>query len=77
MHNCLAERSITITVKPILLLLQFVQWLDALMMVFNVNDELSGSVLPGFYARMAQYRDFSDIPLLLVGIKGILLFENY
>lgn len=40
------------------------------MLVFNVDDELSSSVLPSYYARMSHYRDFSDIPVFLVGIKG-------
>ena len=40
------------------------------MLVFNVDDELSSSVLPSYYARITHYRDFCDIPVFLVGIKG-------
>ena len=51
-------------------------WLDALMLVFNVDDELSSSVLPSYYSRMCHYRDFSNIPIFLVGIKGKLSFNG-
>lgn len=50
--------------------LKFVNWLDGVILVFNIDDELSSSVLPGYYNRMSDYRDFSDIPVFLVGIKG-------
>ena len=43
------------------------------MLVFNVDDELSSSVLPSYFARMSHHRDFSDIPVFLVGIKGRLI----
>ena len=46
------------------------------MLVFNVDDELSSSVLPSYYARMSHYRDFSDIPVFLVGIKGKFVFSS-
>lgn len=58
------------------LLLQFVHWFDALILVYNVIDELSCTVLPGYYARMSQYRDLSDLPLFLVGVKGITIVKR-
>ena len=39
--------------------------------VFSLDDELSFSVLSGYYAKMAQYRKYiSDIPVVLVAITG-------
>ena len=51
--------------------LQFTQWVDAVIFVFSLDDELSFSVLSGYYAKMAQYRKYiSDVPVILVGING-------
>ena len=45
--------------------------MDSLIFVFSLDDELSFSVLSGYYAKMAQYRKYiSDIPVVLVGING-------
>ncbi|XP_068716325.1 arf-GAP with GTPase, ANK repeat and PH domain-containing protein 1-like isoform X2 [Montipora foliosa] len=50
--------------------LQFTQWVDAVIFVFSLDDELSFSVLSGYYAKMAQYRKYiSDVPVILVGIN--------
>ena len=39
--------------------------------VFSLDDELSFSVISGYYAKMAQYRKYiSDIPVVLVAING-------
>jgi len=44
---------------------------DAVIFVFSLDDELSFSVLSGYYAKMAQYRKYiSDIPVVLVAING-------
>ena len=51
--------------------LQFTQWVDAVIFVFSMDDELSFSVLSGYYAKLAQYRKYiSDIPVILVAING-------
>lgn len=50
---------------------QFTQWVEAVIFVFSLDDELSFSVLSGYYAKMAQYRKYiSDIPVVLVAITG-------
>ncbi|XP_078377192.1 arf-GAP with GTPase, ANK repeat and PH domain-containing protein 1-like isoform X2 [Oculina patagonica] len=55
---------------------QFTQWVEAVIFVFSLDDELSFSVLSGYYAKMAQYRKYiSDIPVVLVaitdGVSGV------
>ncbi|XP_032240266.2 arf-GAP with GTPase, ANK repeat and PH domain-containing protein 3 isoform X2 [Nematostella vectensis] len=49
--------------------LQFTQWVDAVIFVFSLDDELSYNVISGYYAKMAQYRNISDVPILLVAMK--------
>ncbi|XP_029192414.2 arf-GAP with GTPase, ANK repeat and PH domain-containing protein 1-like isoform X2 [Acropora millepora] len=50
--------------------LQFTQWVDAVIFVFSLDDELSFSVLSGYFAKMAQYRKYiSDVPVVLVSIN--------
>ena len=45
--------------------------MEAVIFVFSLDDELSFSVLSGYYAKMAQYRKYiSDIPVVLVAITG-------
>lgn len=46
--------------------------------VFSLDDELSYSMIPGYYAKMAQYRNIADIPVILVAMRGntIQLFLN-
>ena len=52
-------------------LLQFTQWVEAVIFVFSLDDELSFSVLSGYYAKMAQYRKYiSDVPVVLVALTG-------
>lgn len=49
--------------------------MDAVVFVFSLDDELSFSVLSGYYAKMAQYRKYiSDVPVVLVAINGEFLF---
>ncbi|XP_031551246.1 arf-GAP with GTPase, ANK repeat and PH domain-containing protein 1-like [Actinia tenebrosa] len=49
--------------------LQFTQWVDAVIFVFSLDDELSYSMIPGYYAKMAQYRNISDVPVILVAMR--------
>ena len=59
-------------------LLQFTQWVEAVIFVFSLDDELSFSVLSGYYAKMAQYRKYiSDVPVVLVALTGKQIFGNY
>lgn len=58
--------------------LQFTQWVDAVIFVFSLDDELSFSVLSSYYAKMAQYRKYiSDIPVVLVALNdGVMSIDQ-
>lgn len=59
-------------------LLQFTQWVEAVIFVFSLDDELSFSVLSGYYAKMAQYRKYiSDVPVVLVALTGKHIWQIY
>lgn len=45
-------------------------WVDAVIFVFSLEDELSFQTVYHYYSRMANYRNTSEIPLVLVGTQG-------
>lgn len=57
---------------------QFTQWVEAVIFVFSLDDELSFSVLSGYYAKMTQYRKYiSDVPVVLVALTdGVTSIEQ-
>ena len=40
--------------------------------VFSLENETSFNAIYNYYAKMSQYRNMQDIPLILVGTQGIL-----
>ena len=50
--------------------LQFCSWVDAVILVFSVEDETSFQLLYNFYAKIAHYRNTADLPMILVGTQG-------
>lgn len=50
--------------------LQFCSWVDAVILVFSVEDEMSFQMLYNFYAKIAHYRNTADLPMILVGTQG-------
>ena len=52
--------------------LQFCSWVDAVILVFSVEDEMSFQLLYNFYAKIAHYRNTADLPMILVGTQGML-----
>lgn len=50
--------------------LQFAMWVDAVIFVFSLEDEISFQTVYHYYSRMANYRNTSEIPLVLVGTQG-------
>jgi len=52
--------------------LQFTSWVDAVIFVFSLENETSFNAIYNYYAKMSQYRNMQDIPLILVGTQGIL-----
>jgi len=56
---------------------QFSLWVDAVLLVFNVADELSFNVISSYYAKMLQYRnDKEELPCILVAIKDVDRFDS-
>lgn len=45
-------------------------WVDAVIFVFSLEDEISFQTVYHYYSRMANYRNTSEIPLVLVGTQG-------
>ncbi|ESO08391.1 hypothetical protein HELRODRAFT_110061 [Helobdella robusta] len=49
--------------------MQFSHWVDAVIFVFSLENETSFSSVYAHFARMAHYRDLSDLPMVLVGTQ--------
>ncbi|XP_073162905.1 arf-GAP with GTPase, ANK repeat and PH domain-containing protein 1 isoform X7 [Lepidochelys kempii] len=48
---------------------QFAMWVDAVIFVFSLEDEISFQTVYHYYSRMANYRNTSEIPMVLVGTQ--------
>uniref|UniRef100_A0A674G8U8 ArfGAP with GTPase domain, ankyrin repeat and PH domain 1 n=1 Tax=Taeniopygia guttata TaxID=59729 RepID=A0A674G8U8_TAEGU len=48
---------------------QFAMWVDAVIFVFSLEDEVSFQTVYHYYSRMASYRNTSEIPMVLVGTQ--------
>ncbi|XP_014795310.1 PREDICTED: arf-GAP with GTPase, ANK repeat and PH domain-containing protein 2-like, partial [Calidris pugnax] len=49
---------------------QFAMWVDAVIFVFSLEDEISFQTVYHYYSRMANYRNTSEIPMVLVGTQA-------
>ena len=56
--------------KSAILLFQFTSWVDAVIFVFSLENETSFNAIYNYYAKMSQYRNMQEIPLILVGTQG-------
>ena len=50
---------------------QFTSWVDAVIFVFSLENETSFNAIYNYYAKMSQYRNMHEIPLILVGTQGM------
>ncbi|KAM9249423.1 arf-GAP with GTPase, ANK repeat and PH domain-containing protein 1 isoform 2-T2 [Dugong dugon] len=55
---------------------QFAMWVDAVIFVFSLEDEISFQTVYHYYSRMANYRNTSEIPLVLVGTQDAISSMN-
>ncbi|XP_073074042.1 arf-GAP with GTPase, ANK repeat and PH domain-containing protein 1 isoform X8 [Manis javanica] len=55
---------------------QFAMWVDAVVFVFSLEDEISFQTVYHYYSRMANYRNTSEIPLVLVGTQDAISSTN-
>lgn len=50
--------------------LQFAAWVDAVVFVFSLEDEISFQTVYNYYLRLCSYRNTSEVPMVLVGTQG-------
>ncbi|XP_075790163.1 arf-GAP with GTPase, ANK repeat and PH domain-containing protein 1 isoform X2 [Pelodiscus sinensis] len=55
---------------------QFAMWVDAVIFVFSLEDEISFQTVYHYYSRMANYRNTSEIPMVLVGTQDAISSNN-
>ncbi|XP_057669658.1 centaurin-gamma-1A [Diorhabda carinulata] len=56
--------------------LQFTAWVDAVIFVFSLENESSFNAVYNYYTKMAQYRNSTEIPLILVGTQDAISENN-
>ena len=49
---------------------QFALWVDAVIFVFSLEDEISFQTVYHYFSRLAGFRNPSELPLVLVGTQG-------
>ncbi|XP_069927593.1 arf-GAP with GTPase, ANK repeat and PH domain-containing protein 1 isoform X15 [Oryctolagus cuniculus] len=55
---------------------QFAMWVDAVIFVFSLEDEISFQTVYHYYSRMANYRSTGEVPLVLVGTQDAISSSN-
>ncbi|KAL6425224.1 hypothetical protein ACFW04_009461 [Cataglyphis niger] len=55
---------------------QFSSWIDALLLVFSLENEESFSIVCSFYNRMCSFRNMSEVPKILVGVQDSINDSN-
>ncbi|XP_061411434.1 uncharacterized protein LOC133345050 isoform X2 [Lethenteron reissneri] len=55
---------------------QFASWVDAVIFVFSLEDEISFQTVYNYYSRLANVRNASELPLLLVGTQDAISASN-
>ncbi|XP_033728310.1 centaurin-gamma-1A-like isoform X8 [Pecten maximus] len=56
--------------------MQFTQWVDAVIFVFSLENEISFHTVYSYYAKMAHYRNAAEVPLILVGTQDSISESN-
>ncbi|BFZ22466.1 hypothetical protein BsWGS_25505 [Bradybaena similaris] len=56
--------------------MQLTHWVDAVILVFSLENEMSFQAVHSHYAKMRQYRDTKEIPLILVGTQDAISESN-
>ncbi|XP_044888503.1 arf-GAP with GTPase, ANK repeat and PH domain-containing protein 1 isoform X4 [Mauremys mutica] len=51
-------------------------WVDAVIFVFSLEDEISFQTVYHYYSRMANYRNTNEIPMVLVGTQDAINSNN-
>ncbi|XP_064644118.1 arf-GAP with GTPase, ANK repeat and PH domain-containing protein 3-like isoform X7 [Lineus longissimus] len=56
--------------------LQFTHWVDAVIFVFSLENEMSFHTVYNYFSKMAHYRNTTEIPLILVGTQDAISESN-
>ncbi|XP_062977630.1 arf-GAP with GTPase, ANK repeat and PH domain-containing protein 3 isoform X1 [Elgaria multicarinata webbii] len=56
--------------------LQFAAWVDAVVFVFSLEDEISFQTVYNYYLRLCSYRNTSEVPMVLVGTQDAISATN-
>lgn len=56
----------------IVFLFQFAFWVDAVIFVFSLENEISFNTIYSYYAKMRRYCEMEDIPIILVGSQDLI-----
>lgn len=49
---------------------QFAAWVDAVVFVFSLEDEISFQTVYNYFLRLSSYRNANEVPMVLVGTQG-------
>ncbi|XP_042260365.1 arf-GAP with GTPase, ANK repeat and PH domain-containing protein 1 isoform X3 [Thunnus maccoyii] len=55
---------------------QFALWVDAVIFVFSLEDEISFQTVYHYFSRLANFRNTTDLPLVLVGTQDAISSAN-
>lgn len=66
---CLTEAASTYLLCS-LLCAQFAAWVDAVVFVFSLEDEISFQTVYNYFLRLSSYRNTAEVPMVLVGTQG-------
>ncbi|XP_060580342.1 arf-GAP with GTPase, ANK repeat and PH domain-containing protein 1-like isoform X3 [Ruditapes philippinarum] len=56
--------------------MQFTQWVDAVIFVFSLENEISFQSVYQYYLKMTHFRNTAEIPLILVGTQDAISESN-
>ncbi|KAM5127362.1 arf-GAP with GTPase, ANK repeat and PH domain-containing protein 3-like, partial [Mantella aurantiaca] len=56
--------------------MQFAAWVDAVVFVFSLEDEISFQTVFNYYARLSSCRNTADVPMVLVGTQDAISASN-
>uniref|UniRef100_A0A4W3IQF5 ArfGAP with GTPase domain, ankyrin repeat and PH domain 3 n=1 Tax=Callorhinchus milii TaxID=7868 RepID=A0A4W3IQF5_CALMI len=55
---------------------EFAAWVDAVVFVFSLEDEISFQTVYNYYMRLSSYRNTAEIPMVLVGTQDAINATN-
>ncbi|XP_076151378.1 arfGAP with GTPase domain, ankyrin repeat and PH domain 3 isoform X2 [Alosa pseudoharengus] len=56
--------------------LQFAAWVDAVVFVFSLEDEISFQTVYNYFLRLSSYRNTNEVPMVLVGTQDAISATN-